>query len=85
MEVKVIGLIDRITYFNESNYFGIVRVKLDYRKDINLKVKDEIHSEYLNITCKFRRKPLLDEMYIFTGEFVTNQYEIGRASCRERV
>ena len=74
MEVKVIGLIDRITYFNESNYFGIVRVKLDYRKDINLKVKDEIQSEYLNITCKFRRKPLLDEMYIFTGEFVTNQY-----------
>ena len=74
MEIVVIGQIDRITYFNESNFFGIVRVKLDYRKEENLLQKDIVNSEYLNITCKFRRKPLLDEMYKFTGEFVTNQY-----------
>lgn len=73
-ESRVIGQIDRITYFNETNFYGVVRIKIDYRNKENLLIREEIENEYLNVTCKFRRKPLLDEQYIFTGEFITNQY-----------
>jgi hypothetical protein len=49
---------------------------LDYKDKELAKYRDKLFSNLLTVTCNFDRRPLPDEEYDFTGEFVTNQYGI---------
>lgn len=71
---KINGIIEKITYHNEDNGFGIVRLQLDFRDHRLSKYKSKILNEFITVTCTFSRKPLLHEKYVFSGEFITNQY-----------
>jgi len=71
---EIHGVIVKVTYYNSDTHFGVVRIKLDYRDEKLAKYKDKLFSNLLTVTCSFDRRPIEDEEYEFSGEFVTNQY-----------
>jgi exodeoxyribonuclease V alpha subunit len=74
MEETLYGVVTKVTYYSEETHFGVVRIKLDY-KDLEIaKYKAKLFSNLLTVTCNFDRRPVIDEEYDFTGNFVTNQY-----------
>lgn len=76
MEETIYGVVTRVTYYSDESHFGVVRIKLDYKDKELAKYRDKLFSNLLTVTCNFDRRPLPDEEYDFTGEFVTNQYGI---------
>ena len=76
MEESLYGSIIKITYFNDENGYGVVRIKLNYQDNKIAKYRAKLFTNILVVTCNFDRKPIIDEEYDFFGEFVTNQYGI---------
>lgn len=76
MEESLYGSITKITYFNEDNGYGVVKIKLNYQDHKIAKYRAKLFTNLLVVTCVFDRKPIIDEEYDFFGEFVTNQYGI---------
>ena len=76
MEESLYGSITKITYFNEDNGYGVVKIKLNYQDHKIAKYRAKLFTNLLVVTCVFDRKPIIDEEYDFQGEFVTNQYGI---------
>lgn len=73
---NIYGTVIKITYFNENNGFGIVRIKLNYQDNKIAKYRAKLFTNQLTVTCNFERKPILNEEYDFTGEFVNTDYGI---------
>lgn len=76
MEESLYGSIIKITYFNEDNGYGVVRIKLNYQDNKIAKYRAKLFTNILVVTCNFDRRPIIDEEYDFIGEFITNQYGI---------
>ncbi len=70
------GSVVAITYFNDDNGYGIIRIRLNYQDNKIAKYRAKLFSNILTVVCSFDRKPLVDEEYDFWGEFVTSQYGI---------
>lgn len=84
--IVIQGVITRITYYNEEQGFGIVRIKLDYRKKDVAQYRTTLFSNILTVLSSFDRKPIPDEEYQFTGELETSAYGIQlRAKSFKRV
>jgi len=76
MEETLYGSITKVTYFSDETHFGVVRIKLDYQDRKIAKYRAKLFTNLLTVTCSFDRKPLIDEEFDFTGEFITNQYGV---------
>ncbi|HNZ77803.1 MAG TPA: ATP-dependent RecD-like DNA helicase [Bacilli bacterium] len=76
MEENIYGSVSKITYFNEENGYGIIKIKLNYQDNRIAKYRAKLFSNILTVTCNFDRKPLINEEYDFNGEFVTTSYGI---------
>ena len=73
---SIYGSVNKITYFNEENGYGIIRIKLNYQDNKIAKYRAKLFSNLLTVTCNFDRIPLLNEEYDFVGEFVTTSYGV---------
>lgn len=71
---KVIGVVNKIIYYNESNGYGIIKIKIDYKNKVNSQYKNILFSNILSILSYFDRRPYEDEEYEFTGELETSSY-----------
>ena len=73
---NIYGSVNKITYFNEDNGYGIIKIKLNYQDNKIAKYRAKLFSNILTVTCNFERRPLIDEEYDFTGEFITTSYGV---------
>lgn len=73
---SIYGSVNKITYFNEENGYGIIKIKLNYLDNKIAKYRAKLFSNILTVTCNFDRKPLINEEYDFSGEFITTTYGI---------
>lgn len=71
---KFLGVINKIVYFNESNGYGIVKIKIDYKNAMHEKYRNILFSNILSVLCTFDRKPFEDEEYEFEGDLETSSY-----------
>lgn len=71
---KVIGVVQKIVFYNETNGYGIIKLKLDYKNPELTKYRTTLFSNVLSILCTFDRKPFEDEEYEFEGEIETSTY-----------
>lgn len=76
MNEKIYGVITKVIYFKPETSYGIVSLKLNFKDKEMAKYKDYLYSNSLTVTGVFDRKPLKDEKYTFTGEFVDGKYGI---------
>ncbi len=73
---SIYGSVNKITYFNEENGYGIIKIKLNYLDNKIAKYRAKLFSNILTVVCNFDRKPLINEEYDFNGEFITTTYGI---------
>lgn len=71
---KVIGVVQKIVFYNETNGYGIIKLKLDYKNPELAKYRTTLFSNVLSILCTFDRKPYEDEEYEFEGDIETSTY-----------
>ena len=71
---KIIGVVNKIVYYNEANGYGIVKVKMDYKNPELAKYRTTLFSNILSVLCTFDRRPFEDEEYEFIGEIETSSY-----------
>ena len=71
---KIIGVVQRVVFYNETNGYGIIKLKLDYKNPALAKYRTTLFSNVLSILCTFDRKPYEDEEYEFEGELETSSY-----------
>ena len=71
---KIIGVVQKVVYYNETNGYGIIKLKLDYKNPELAKYRTTLFSNVLSILCTFDRKPYDDEEYEFEGELETSSY-----------
>lgn len=71
---KVIGVVQKIVFYNETNGYGIIKLKMDYKNPELAKYRTTLFSNVLSILCTFDRKPYEDEEYEFEGEIETSTY-----------
>lgn len=71
---KVIGVVNKIVYFNESNGYGIIKLKMDYKNPNLSHYRTILFSNILSVLCTFDRRPFEDEEYEFEGELETSSY-----------
>jgi len=71
---KIIGVVNKIVYYNEINGYGIVKVKMDYKNPELAKYRTTLFTNILSVLCTFDRRPFEDEEYEFTGELETSSY-----------
>lgn len=71
---KVIGSVNKIVYYNESNGYGIIKLKIDFRNSINASYQNILFSNTISVLSTFDRKPFEDEEYEFEGELETSSY-----------
>ncbi len=69
---KIRGLVERVTFYNEDNGYGVIKLRLDYKDEIVKKYIDTFFSNVVSVVAFFDRKPLEDEEYIFSGDIVTD-------------
>ncbi len=62
---KLYGVVSRVTYYNEENGFGVIRIRLDYNDHSIAKFKSKLFTNMLTVTANFDRKPIVDEEYDF--------------------
>lgn len=74
MKEQLYGTVEGITYFNEENGYGVVKIKLDYRDHTIAKHKSKLFSNELIVTGYFSARPSLREEYDFTGEFTQTKF-----------
>lgn len=74
MKDKIYGTVEGVTYFNEENGYGVVKIKLDYRDHTIAKHKSKLFSNELIVTGYFASRPSLREEYDFTGEFAQTKF-----------
>lgn len=83
---KIVGTINKIMYYNEENGYAIVKLKLDYKKEINLKFQNILFNNVVSVLSNFDRKPFDDEEYEFEGELEKSKYGYQfRASSFSRI
>lgn len=73
---KIYGIVNKVTYYNEENGFGVIRIKLDYHDPEMAKSQSILVSNNLVVTSNFSRIPIEGEEYIFYGDFVNTNYGI---------
>ena len=71
------GSVKKITYYNQDNGYGVVKVELD-EKCIDL-VQDQLddcllYSNMITVVSMFVGLPFIDEIYTFEGEFEKSKY-----------
>lgn len=71
---KVIGSVTKIVYYNESNGYGIIKLKIDFKNSINASYQNILFSNTISVLSTFDRKPFEDEEYEFEGELETSSY-----------
>ena len=71
---KILGVVQKVVYYNETNGYGIIKLKLDYKNPELAKYRTTLFSNVLSILCTFDRKPYDDEEYEFEGELETSSY-----------
>ena len=71
---KVIGVVNKIVYYNETNGYGIVKIKMDYKNPELAKYRTTLFTNILSVLCTFDRRPFEDEEYEFIGEIETSSY-----------
>ena len=71
---KVKGVVNKIVYYNESNGYGIVKIKMDYKNPELAKYRTTLFSNILSVLCTFDRRPFEDEEYEFEGEIESSSY-----------
>ena len=71
---KVIGVVNKVVYYNESNGYGIIKLRMDYKNQELVKYRTILFSNILSILCTFDRRPFEDEEYEFIGELETSSY-----------
>ena len=71
---KLYGVVQKITYFNKENGYGIIRIKLNYKDKKIAIYKAKLFTNELTVLCHFDRAPLEDEEYDFEGDFINSQY-----------
>lgn len=71
---KIIGVVNKIVYYNESNGYGIVKIKMDYKNPELAKYRTTLFSNILSVLCTFDRRPFEDEEYEFIGDIETSSY-----------
>ena len=71
---KVKGVVNKIVYYNESNGYGIVKIKMDYKNPELSKYRTTLFSNILSVLCTFDRRPFEDEEYEFEGEIESSSY-----------
>ena len=71
---KVIGVVNKIVYYNEANGYGIVKIKMDYKNPELVKYRTTLFTNILSVLCTFDRRPFEDEEYEFSGELETSSY-----------
>ena len=71
---KINGVINKVTYYNEQNGFGVVRITLDFKDQEISHLQPILISNNLVVTTNFSRAPVVGEEYSFIGEFVNTQY-----------
>lgn len=71
---KIIGVVNKIVYFNESNGYGIIKLKIDYKNPSLAHYRTILFSNILSVLCTFDRRPFEDEEYEFEGELETSSY-----------
>jgi exodeoxyribonuclease V alpha subunit len=74
MEEVLYGAVTKVVYYSEETHFCVLRIKLDYQDRELAKYKAKLFTNILTVTGSFARQPLVDEIYDFYGEFITNQY-----------
>ena len=50
---KVIGVVQKIVFYNETNGYGIIKLKLDYKNPELAKYRTTLFSNVLSILCTF--------------------------------
>ena len=70
MELK--GQIKKITYYNESNGYGVVLLSLQDEEYQNLLNKGHMVASIIIVVGYFDQMPREDEEFIFSGDFVRN-------------
>jgi len=76
MSEKIYGNITKVVFYSSESGFGVVSLKINFKDKKMSKYKDILYSNNLSVTCLFDRKPIEDEKYTFTGEFVESKYGI---------
>ena len=76
MNEKIYGVVTKVIFFKPETSYGIISLKLNFKDKEMSKYQDYLYSNTLTVTCVFDRKPLKDEKYTFTGEFVDGKYGI---------
>ena len=71
---KIIGVVQKTVFYNETNGYGIIKLKLDYKNPELAKYRTTLFSNVLSVLCTFDRKPYEDEEYEFEGELETSSY-----------
>lgn len=71
---KIIGVVNKIVYYNEDNGYGIIKLKLDYKNPSLAGYRTTLFSNILSVLCTFDRKPFEDEEYEFEGEIEVSSY-----------
>ena len=71
---KIIGVVNKIVYYNEDNGYGIIKLKLDYKNPSLACYRTTLFSNILSVLCTFDRKPFEDEEYEFEGEIEVSSY-----------
>lgn len=71
---KIIGTVNKIVYYNETNGYGIIKLKLDYKNSINMPCQNKLFSNTISVLSSFDRKPFEDEEYEFEGQIEQSNY-----------
>ena len=70
---KINGTIVRINYYNKDNGYTVGLLEIDYSDKTIAQKKNKLIGNTLTIVGTFDRKPVEDEEYELTGEFVKNK------------
>ncbi len=71
---KIIGVVNRVVYYNDTNGYGIIKLKLDYKNQSLVQYRTTLFSNIISVLCTFDRKPFEDEEYEFEGELEQSSY-----------
>jgi len=75
MEI-IYGIVTKVTYYDDTKGFGIVKIKLDYKDKEMVKFRPLLFSNTVSVLSSFDRCPILDEEFEFTGSFEVTNYGI---------
>ena len=76
--MKFQGSVTKITYYNQENGYGVVRVavSIDEMNRIIEEIEDDsnFYSNTISVVSIFTTLPLIDQIYEFDGEFEYSKY-----------